>query len=745
MTKTDPSFHFHRTVIALAVCAAFLPAYAQSTDETPKKTEASVAADANPKKMEMSATLGLGGVSGGSANRSIFNQYNILGLDSDNAAGAILGFDYLRHDPENSNTVFFRGANLLTESRELGLVWRDPGEWKFSADYSELVHWNPYTVNTGLVGLGSTTPQVVHLPGIGTGNEAQLQTKRSALGLGFAKWISPSLQFEIDLKSENKDGSVLSGTGMNCPSGYAPGCLPTTGIRTGWATLMVPEPVNSNTSQVEARVNYAAEKLRLSVSYYGSFYRNNNSTLNPSVPGSLNNPLGVLMPLSTGLQPLLNLPQALAPDNQFNQLSLTGSYDLPAKTRANFKLSYGRATQTQDFAGSGLSGAPAGVSNLGGEVNSTLAWLGITSRPIPKLTLQADLRYANKDDKTPIAPYVLEGTTTSTNQRLPEQKTSGKLQAMYQFTSDYRGTLGVDYQEIDRGVYTATSRAGGVSALRQQTDERGINAELRRSWSQAFSGSIRVSSSQRDGSSWLRPNPGTGVSEVSDSAFFSTAIFMPTLADRKQEKVKVFGDWHPDEKLSLQFSAEGGTNKYTMPTVYSLQNTRLSLFSLDVGYALSDAWNLNGYVSKGVQTQNQARPAGSVMAFDNTNISAGLGVTGKPTGKLEVGGNLAYVSDRNVYAQTLDTYAGSDSAALLAATGGLPNINFRQTALKLFGKYEVDKNGTIGVNLIYAQVMSNDWTWNYNGTPYVYSDNSTVNLKQTQTLTYLGVTYTYKF
>ncbi len=70
---------------------------------------------------------------------------------------------------------------------------------------------------------------------------------------------------------------------------------------------------------------------------------------------------------------------------------------------------------------------------------------------------------------------------------------------------------------------------------------------------------------------------------------------------------------------------------------------------------------------------------------------------------MEVGGNLAYVNDRNVYAQTLDTYAGADSAALLAATGGLPNITFRQAALKLFGKYEIDKNRSLGVNLIYAQ------------------------------------------
>jgi hypothetical protein len=77
--------------------------------------------------------------------------------------------------------------------------------------------------------------------------------------------------------------------------------------------------------------------------------------------------------------------------------------------------------------------------------------------------------------------------------------------------------------------------------------------------------------------------------EVTDVSTFSpTAVFMPTLADRRQEKVKLFADWQPDDRLALQFSAEGGTNKYSMPSVYALQNTRLSLFSLDMTYALSD-------------------------------------------------------------------------------------------------------------------------------------------------------------
>lgn len=750
MTRFQSPFPFRRSVLALAVLASVAPAFSQSNDDKGKAVEppAEAVEAAEAKRTTASITLGVGGVGGGAENRTIYNQYNALGLNNNNPAVGLFGFDYSHRDPDSMTLLKFSGSNLLGDSRELGLSWMAPGEWRLKASYGELVHTSPYTINTGVVGAGSTAPQVAYLAGgVGSGYNTQLQTKRSNVGLAFNSWITDALQIEVDVKTEKQEGSKPIGIGWNCPSPTAPGCQGTTGIAAGWATLMLPQAINANTSQIDARINYAVDKLRLSVAYYGSFFQNNNPTLNPTVPGSLNNPLGQLLPLSAGLQSILNLPVAQEPDNRFNQLSLTGTYDLAQTTRASFKLSYANTTQNQSFAAAGLAGAPAGVGSLGGNVNNTLAWLGITSRPIPKLTLQADVRYANRDDKTPIAPYVLAGTAVSTNQQLPDQTVSGKLQATYQFANQIRGTVGADYIGIDRGVYTPTARAGGVSALRQNTDETGLYAELRRVMSETFTGSVRVSGSQRNGSNWLRPNPATGVSEVTDpaTAFPSTAIFSPTLADRRQETIKFFGNWQPDEKLALQFSAEGGTNKYTMPTVYALQNTRMSLYSIDGTYVLSDNWNLTAYASWGQQTQNQARPAGSIMAFETTNTAAGVGVTGKPTGKLELGGTLSYVNEKSVYAQSLDTFAGADSAALLAATGGLPSITFRQTVLKLFGKYELDKNSVIGANLIYARALSNDWAWGWNGTPYTYGDNTTVNMNQSQSMTYLGVTYTYKF
>ena len=105
------------------------------------------------------------------------------------------------------------------------------------------------------------------------------------------------------------------------------------------------------------------------------------------------------------------------------------------------------------------------------------------------------------------------------------------------------------------------------------------------------------------------------------------------------------------------------------------------------------------------------------MAFDNTAVTLGLGFTGKPMANLEVGGNLSFMDDRSEYAQTLDAGAGGEAAALLAATGGLPDTVFRQTTLKLFGRYTLDKLSSIRVDLAHQRTRWTDWAWGYNGVP----------------------------
>lgn len=734
MTTTARRVPARPTILALALFAAYGPLAAQEAE------------------FESSVTVGVDGISGDSADRAQFGQYN--GLRTVGRGAGVLGFDYRRRDPDEGSSLNVFGSNLLLETRELGLTWMSQGNWKLVADYDEQVHYDPYSVNTGLLGFGTTTPQVVALPGgIGTGNEVDLKVNRTALGLGLWKSITPSIYLELNLKSEDRDGTRLFGTGFSCPSSVAPGCQGASAGQTGSAVLMLPEPINSNTTQVEARVSWSGEKFNLSAGYYGSFYKNTNTQLAPSVPGSLYNPVGTLLPLGAGLQPILNNPLALPPDNQAQFFDVTGNVALAETTQLKFKLSYAQARQDQSFEGSGLTGAPTGVANLGGKVDTTLALVGLSARPTPQLSLQADLRYEDRDDKTPLATYNVLGagpnSLTYTNQQLPLTTTRARLEAAYQFARDTRGTLDVAWESIDRGVFTPTSAVQGVSALRQTTDETGVRAELRRSMSEDVSGAISLASSWRNGSDWLKPNSGIGVTEVSDpsAAFGPGAVYSPTLADRRRDKLKLTANWQASEALALQFLAEGGRDAFSSPTDYQqgVENAKMELFSIDADYALDDKWHVNGYVSYGSQRVHQTRDAGYILSFQDTTTALGLGVTGKPSDSWQLGGNLAFTNDRNAYQQGLQANAPRDSVALLAATGGLPDVVFRQATLSLFGQYAIDRRSALRATLIYQYSYVSDWAWGYNGTPYAYADGTTLSQQPTQRVGLIGISYIYRF
>jgi len=147
-----PTHRFSQKATVLAVLAAFGPAHADEIAELIKPDTASVRA-------------GVGFVSGDSKDRAIWGQYN--GMRQEDAYG-LLDFDYIRRDDATGTWTTFQGRNLGLETRELSGGQQKQGDWKYSVDYSELVHYNLNTINTGMAGVGTTTPTVIRLP-TGTG------------------------------------------------------------------------------------------------------------------------------------------------------------------------------------------------------------------------------------------------------------------------------------------------------------------------------------------------------------------------------------------------------------------------------------------------------------------------------------------------------------------------------------------------------------------------------------------------
>lgn len=754
MSPLDGQFGFSKKIIALAIAAVCSPAHAQDETEMAQLTKPDTAA----------VSVGVGAVSGDSKSRSLFGQYN--GLRKDDTY-LLLDLDYIKRDDATGIWTIFEGRDLGLTTREVRFGQQRQGDWKYYGEYSELVRYYPRTINTSLQGAG-TTPVVTRLPVLGTGQDLDLQTKRKGVGLGGEKWITPNLMFEATFKNEDKDGARIFGRGFNCPSGAAPTpvCTALAAGANQWAILLLPEPINSTIRQFEAKLTYVGDKLALTGGYYGSFYINDNGAMTATVNGNLNNPLGNPMgqngsvPLTTGLRNILQLPTALPPDNQAHQFYVSGNYAFTPTTRANFKVAYTHATQSDDFASNGLTGGPPGVNNYGGVLNTTLAQFGLTARPMPKLSLNANVRYEDRKDESPLHQYNIEGTNTFTNGTYSLKKTAAKVEGSYQLPADIRATLGVDYEALDRGQLSSPEcidlgdgsclgdSVAGISGLRAKTWETGYRAELRKSLADTLSGAISYVESKRDGSSWLRPLalPATGVVELSDSEIFNrTGIFPMLFMDRTRKKVKALADWSPMERLSLQFTVEDGKDEYSAPTEKGLRDTGMRLFGVDASYAVSDAWKLSAYYTYSEQTLHVSHSTGYIADLEDRNNTAGISLVGKPTGRFEFGADLLYINDRNIYAQGLDQLASATNVAFLAQSGGLPDVTYRDLRLTLFGKYALQKNADIRVDVVHDRQKLNEWTWGSNGVPFAYSDNTTVSLNPDQNVTFVSVSYTYRW
>lgn len=740
MKTSKQQFGLSQKVLVLAILAAFGPAHADDSLNEFTKPDSSV-------------RVGVGGVSGDSKDRAIFGQYN--GMRNDDFYG-LFDVDVNKRDDATGTWTKFRGSNLGLDTRELGFGQQKQGDWKYSIEYGELLRNYQNTVNTGMTGIGTDTPTIRALAAPGTGTDVDLHTKRKAATLNFGKWISPNLQFEANFKNEDKDGARVFGRGLNCGniSGFVHiFCGP--GASGG--ILLVPEPINSTTRTAEARLTFSGQKFLISAAYNGSFYDNAFGSLRPSLSGNLFNPNGTVLNTATGagsyVATYMTQPMSLAPDNQAHKFSINGNYAFTPSTKATFKYAYTYARQDQDFASSGFTSIPAGVSNLDGRVDTQLAQVGVTSRVTSKLSLLGNVRYEDRNNKTPVGLYGWNAGVTNSQNSVT--KLDGKLEANYRFAPGYSGTLGVDYQTVDYGIPAATSQPGGYDLLREKTNDLAYRLELRRSLSETFTGAIGYIHSKRDGSDWLNADvQGTPVISAAAAALLGEGgrpVTPSMFQDRKRDKVRLSADWTPMERVSLQFIYEDGKDKFDSPhsgEVKGLEDSDAKFYGIDASFALSDNWKMNAYWNQGEESM-QVNHTLYLGSLSSKTAAFGLGLNGKISSKIELGGNLTMADDKYKYKQGLaeDNPAATiaTNQAFLNATGGLPDTSYRTTTLNLFGKYALQKNADVRLDLIHQRAKYNDWAWGYAGVPFFYSDNTSVSAQQQQNVTFIGVSYIYKF
>jgi len=600
--------------------------------------------------------------------------------------------------------------NLGLQTREIeGAVGRQ-GDIGGSFEYNRIVRDDPNTVNTGLVRDG--TRQSIPSPSIvpGSGRDLEIGTVRDRYTGKFYKAFGDGFTFNASYRLENKDGTRLWGR--------------------GGAPEFALEPINSTT--------------QISGGYIGTSYSNSNGlVVSDRTAGNI----------CTTSSNCTTFNLTLPLDNKSHEFFVNGGYNFTPTTRGTFKASYQRATQNEFLptARPGLTFPPGEApiatapQHLNGRLDTTLLEAGVNSRPLTDLTVNANVRYRNLDDKTPLRLYATAGGGVF-NTPWSYKTLTGKVDATYRLKDGYSLLGGAEYSSQDRWV---PSKGTIYVPFRSDLDELTLRAGVRKSMSETVNGSLNYLWSHRDGGTYKTPDP---------AEYGENAVNPFNIADRKRNKLRGVVDWAPMDRVTLTFTGEvskddyfGKPNGLDKGTAYSL--------GLDGSFQLSADWSLNAWVSF---DQTKAEESGFTIArttlileatkenhLKENGASFGVGVRGA-VDKLKLGADLERFRSVNKYKQDITpiTPAGVLNANLVP----VPDITNKMLRLKAFAEYPIMKNAEIRASFIYERWQTDDWTWMMfpptGATPFAYgstTDGTTVFADQKQHSVFGGLRYIYRF
>ena len=674
---TSASTAASQTAPASTAASPSSPADTAESQTTP--TAASQTAPTN------TVDAGVGGVSGSSFK---FGEYN--GLQSSGPFG-IVNFDFrggAAYDSKSTWRWQMRGTNLGLETRSLYAEFAKQGKYEFSFSYSELPANRSDTYRTPYLGAGTgnlalpsswivpvvpqasatklnfrafdpvagagsiysssgvlTAPTAAQLatlasiiaadiPGF---QSVYLSTKRTRVDAGLLYNASENLDIPISFTYEHKSGLKALGT---------------VAAQVSENSVTLPTPINFDTSQVNAGLNYRFKQLYLSFAYYGSFFTDNVNSVtwqdvaDPTKSATLANP----------------------PSNQFNQFTFMAA----EKFKHNMKLvvsgSYGRSTQNDPFLGPSTAengqlafGLPA--PSLNGLVVNTMVNAKFTAKPHPKWNVVAAYRFFNRDNRTPVNTYFFQDAnetksgvspfaglygvpaTLGSNTNIYQNRAYSRMtnqadgEAEYEIAKKQWIKASYEWQKIDRSCTGSWINCADVPTTNEQT----LGGEWRRTSIGRLSGRASYAYAWRRGTydedaflalvpmanqipaggatqsafSYLKATGLTGFGPLAglpsspltgDAAIYSPsnnvvpqALYgsennineLPGMrrymeADRDRHKVLSDLDWEATDKLSIHGNGEYTDDDY-LNSAYGLKKDVFWEASMDASYAASES------------------------------------------------------------------------------------------------------------------------------------------------------------
>jgi MtrB/PioB family decaheme-associated outer membrane protein len=709
------------------------------------------------------------------------------------------GLGYRANENGETNRWAVDGSDLGLESRSLSGSVSEQGDWAWSISYDELRHnlsggyqtpyqgamgGNNFTLPSSLnyITLSNPTTSAQYLANTpqstftgkvnnvaGTYNWAsylkdmEVYSGRKNTTLIGKKIIDGSSSLTFEYNQLKQDGAKLMA--------FATEKVGTGTTVTAEKTAILPAPTNYLTDTWNVGYNWKSEKTRLSVGYYGSFFRNEYNRINfqPAFGGA--STTGVTQALST------------APDNIFNQLNIMGGHDYSNTLKLTSNLSWGRSEQNAPFVNdTNLQVGGTVPGSLNGLVDTTHFDAKIVDTAIKDLVLAAAFKYDMRDNQTASNMYNFNAISGSNpynypNTPLSTKKVGAEFSGDYKLNANQKLRVSYGHEDLDRfcNNYAASYGAGANCVVAKSSREDKLDTTFRQKltdsadvkfgysysdrvtnndiyakaamggWTSGFTGPINVNGSS------LTPGQNGG-DYIGFRPFFD--------ASRRQHALKVSSNWEVTDQLS--FSASGRVTQDT----YEDSNFGVSLgnshgINLDATYAYRESGSIYGYMTKqdrGRDMTNHyqsnvaslASYAGNwVNKLDSSDITYGLGFKedGLMSGKLTLKGDLSY-SLANTYYTTNVLYSPATACtdASQLTCGATPTIHSATTQIKLSGIYTLDKNSKINVAYIYQRLEADDYY--YNGLQTGYTPTGVIPTNQSAggySVQAVGASYIYSF
>lgn len=720
--------HFALQAIRAAVFAmalASVPALAQDEFSLEGEEPAKDTAELLEEQTQVSSTVEVGL---GFLSDDAFRYGRYTGL-TDEGVFAVLGFDIFRRGAwDGDDPTYWRAEaeNLGLDSREAAFEYGRQGRWAFRLGFDQVPHNHLDTATTIFTNPGSTS---LTLPSnwVGAQNTAGLtrlaeslrpfdvEHERRRFDVGF-EWIpAPKWHLETAYSREEKDGLKTIGLTIGNSGGNP-------------RSVLAPEPVDYLTQTADVALTFAQPTYQLRIGYYMSLFDDENSFLR------WQNPYTNITGWTSAGFPAGQGQMHLEPDNAFHQFYASGGWSISDTMRLTGDLSYGRATQDDAFLPYTINPVlaasitqPLPRLSLDGRVDSTYAALRFSHRPSSTFYWNANLRYDDRDNKTPHDEYVYIGGDSNTqntaatssfrrfNEPKSQEETSFRLDGTWRALDWLRIAGEAQWKRIER-----------PHQEREELDEDRYALSFTNNSAGLVSGGVRLSIADRDGSEYrgyetfingYAPGYTSTLLPLVDGFPFENLPGMRKFnqADRQRRQAEVFASLALGETLALGLNVNYSEDDYDN-SEFGLTFSRVNGYNVDLTWAPGEDGSVYGFysVERYKNDQDGRSWAGATRAttpFDpNRNWTTrsrddvdtwGLGANARfLEGKLNLGID-------HVRANTDADVATSVSPALTAAP--LPTATTDLTSTSIYGDWAFRRNLTARLRFAYEDYASTDW------------------------------------